>query len=289
VRRWLIAAAALAAPATAEVPITIAATGHALVAVAIEGHGSVPFVFDTGAEGSALYAPVATAWRLPQAGAPAQLIGQTGAADVALVRLPTAVLDGVAVEGIEAAVLPPRADGQALNGIVGLDLFGGKVLDFDLPRRRLALFDSARVLTARQVGLNGTRVAGNLLAVPIFAGKVQATAVIDTGARKTRINWRFAQALGLTAASEGFGPGETIRGATNQPLPTLAGALPAVQLGKVFLRDAPVLVADLPVFETFGVVDRPAAILGLDWLERMRMVVDFPNDRAWFLPPERAE
>jgi predicted aspartyl protease len=290
VKAWaVLAVIALALPAAAEVPITIAPTGHALVSVAIEGRGAVPMVFDTGAEGSALYAATAAAWSLPAAGAPAQLVGQTGTAEVGLVRLPAATLDGVTVEGIDAALLPPRADGQVLNGIVGLDLFGGKVLDFDLPRRRLALLDSARVLTARTVAVGGQRVAGNLLAVPIFAGKVMATAVIDTGARKTRINWKFAQALGLSEASEGFAKGEVIRGATNVPVPTLAGTLPVVTLGGVTLRDAPVLVADLPVFALFGVSDRPAVILGLDWLERARMVIDFPNDRVWFLEPEPAQ
>ena len=48
------------------------------------------------------------------------------------------------------------------------------------------------------------------------------------------------------------------------------------------LADAPVLVADLPVFEVFGVAGRPAIILGLDWLDRTRMVIDFPALQVWF-------
>jgi hypothetical protein len=43
-----------------------------------------------------------------------------------------------------------------------------------------------------------------------------------------------------------------------------------------------VLVADLPVFETFGVAGRPAMILGLDWLDRTRMVIDFLGRKVWF-------
>jgi len=36
------------------------------------------------------------------------------------------------------------------------------------------------------------------------------------------------------------------------------------------------------VFEAFGVADRPAIILGLDWLAETRMVIDFPARRVWF-------
>jgi hypothetical protein len=41
-------------------------------------------------------------------------------------------------------------------------------------------------------------------------------------------------------------------------------------------------VADLPVFEVFGVADRPAVIFGMDWLDVARLVVDFPLRRVWF-------
>ena len=50
----------------------------------------------------------------------------------------------------------------------------------------------------------------------------------------------------------------------------------------MLLPSAPVLVADLPVFELFGVADRPAVIFGLDWLTATRLVVDFPARRIWF-------
>jgi hypothetical protein len=48
-----------------------------------------------------------------------------------------------------------------------------------------------------------------------------------------------------------------------------------------------VLVADLPVFAAFGVDDRPAIILGLDWLTATRMVIDFPARKVWFAVADR--
>ena len=76
--------------------------------------------------------------------------------------------------------------------------------------------------------------------------------------------------------------GDTIQGATNTAVETGATKIANVRLGSRVLANAPVLVADLPVFEAFGVANKPAIILGLDWLEETRMVIDFPARQLWF-------
>jgi len=272
-----LAAFALASPAMAEVPIEIAATGHATVPV--EGSFGVrQFVFDTGAEGSAVYANLADEAGLRAAGSE-QLQGQTGAAEVSLIQLAMLTLDGTTKAPIDAVKLDRRADGVPLAGIVGLDLFGDRTVDFDLPRKRLAL------LLPGQHPLSGKGVAaspttGNLLTIPVRIGAVTATAVIDTGARKTRINWKLGRLLDLDPTK--LEKGDIIQGATNKAIETGKASISDVQLGERVLIGAPVLVADLPVFEAFGVADRPAIILGLDWLGETRMVIDFPARLVWF-------
>lgn len=285
-RLAILLASTLAGPALAHVPIEIAPTGHATVPVT-GSFGTRQFVFDTGAEGSAVYADFADSAALAVAGS-ATLQGQTGADDVPLIHLAELTLDGVRKAPIDAVKLPPRADGVPLAGIVGLDLFGDRTVDFDLPRRRIALFKPG----ARPAGISGqpltaTPTTGNLLTVPITIGTVGATAVIDTGARKTRINWALGRLLGLDPTK--LAKGDTIQGATNRPIETGATRVADVHLGNRRLEKAPVLVADLPVFEAFGVADRPAIILGLDWLATTRMVIDFPARQVWFegAPPRR--
>jgi hypothetical protein len=78
--------------------------------------------------------------------------------------------------------------------------------------------------------------------------------------------------------------GDTIQGATNNSIETGSTRISDVFLGDRRIAEAPVLVADLPVFEAFGVADRPAIILGLDWLDTTRMVIDFPAKLVWFQP-----
>lgn len=273
----------IAAPALAEVPLEIAATGHATVPVQGD-FGVRQFVIDTGAEGSAVYEDFADSAGFPAAGSET-LQGQTGASEVPLVNLGALTLDGVRKGRIEAVRLPRRADGVQLAGIVGLDLFGDRTIDFDLPHRRVSLFPPG----SRPRGLSGESVAasttvGNLLTVPVRIGATTATAVIDTGARKTRINWALGRLLGLDPAA--LAAGDTIQGATNTAIETGATRIRDVHLGTRLLAEAPVLVADLPVFEAFGVADRPAIILGLDWLDRTRMVIDFPARLVWFEPTD---
>lgn len=267
----------LAVPAAAEVPITIAASGHATVPVK-GSFGVRQFVFDTGAEGSAVYANFADEAGLKVVGIE-QLQGQTGAADVALIEVGKLTLDGTSKAQITAAKLEPRADGVPLAGIVGLDLFGDRTVDFDLPRKRLALLPAGARPIAGE-GLNATPTAGNLLTIAVTVGGVTATAVIDTGARKTRINWKLGTLLGLDPGK--LARGDTIQGATNKAIESGAASVANVHLGRHVLASVPVLVADLPVFEAFGVADRPAIILGLDWLTETRMVIDFPARLVWF-------
>lgn len=237
------------------------------------------FVIDTGAEGSAVYADLAKQAGLAAAGS-TTLQGQTGASDVPLANLGTLALDGVVKGPIEAMILPPRADGVPLAGIVGLDIFGDRTLDFNLTKRAVSLLSpgSRPKLNGRPV--KATPTVGGLLTIPVMIGSVRATAVIDTGARKTRINWALGRLVGFDPAK--LGRGDTIQGATNKGVETGSARLPHVRIAGRQMKDMPVLVADLPVFDAFGVAGKPAVILGLDWLSDTRLVIDFPAQLVWF-------
>lgn len=268
--------------ALAEVPLRVAASGHATVPVTIEGKGEFQFVLDTGAEGSALYSPFERDHGIPLKAETTQLQGQTGDAIVRLANLPPLSLDGLKANGISAVVLDPRADGVALAGIVGLDVFGRSLLDFDLGGGKARFLPSGTIVKGFGAGtaITASTTTGGLLTFPVAIGGTKAIAVLDTGARKTRINWKLGRLLGLDRAT--LAKGEVIQGATNKPVETVTATVKNVRFGGVKLDAAPVLVADLPIFELFGVADGPAIIFGMDWLADVRMVVDFPLKRIWF-------
>lgn len=268
----------------ATVPITIAESGHATVPVFVEGIGRRQFVLDTGAEGSAVYEGFSKEAGLKPSANSETLAGQTGAVSVSAVRLPSFALDGFTIEaGLTAVVIQPRADGVLLNGIIGLDVFGQKLLDFNSPAKSVALHPGATVLAEMRAmeAINASPTTGGLLTVPVRLGGIDAVAVIDTGARKTRINWKLGEKLGLSP--DDIADGDVVLGATNNPLRAGSATVHTVEFGKRVLTEIPIQVIDLPVFELFGVAALPAVILGLDWLMKTRMIVDFPQRHVWFI------
>lgn len=270
------AAALFATAAGAAVPMSTARTGHVTVPITIDGKGPFDFVIDSGAEGTAVYARFAREQNLHAAQTSERLVGQTGAADVAVVPLANVGLDGFVTPNVSAVLLDDRGDGIPLAGIVGLDMLGDKIVTFDFRRRQASLRAAGGL--DRGGGIAARRMSGGLLAVPVTVNGAQGVAVVDTGARETRINRRFAEAAGLAARG---GEGGRIFGATNVAIDMASAATRTVSFAGVTLRDRSIRVVDLPVFGQFGIADRPAMLLGADYLAGRRLVIDFPAARLW--------
>jgi predicted aspartyl protease len=276
----------LATPVAAWAPLSYAPSGHPVVPTSIAGEGPFPFVFDTGAEGTAVYSWFAKQRGLrPVEGRTETLQGQTGTASVEVVLLPTLTVDGSTISNVEAVVLPDRADGVALPGIVGLDLMGRHVVEFDPPEARVALHaqgTSAKKLGGKQMKpTRARRLAGGLLGLPVFINGSPGIAVLDTGARDTRINWRFATAAGVAPESPLVTNDGEIRGATNLAVSLKRGKFQTVDIGNIRRKNLNIRIGDLPVFAAFGVAEQPAMILGMDMLRDVHLVVDFPSATVW--------
>lgn len=282
----ILLAASLSPVARAETPLSYAASGHVTAPTLVDGRGPFAFVFDTGAEGSAVYATFAREHGLsPLPARHERLQGQTGAASFPLTRLASLGVDGRQAGDIEAVILPDRADGVALAGIVGLDLMGRFVVALDPSRHRLALHPPDT--SARRVGGRGLaatkamRLGGGLLGLPVTINGATGVAVLDTGARDSRINLRFAGAAGLGAGLADLPDDGVIQGATNMAVATKRARLGTVEFAGVRRSNVDTRVVDLAVFEALGLADRPAMILGMDLLSDLRLVIDFPKGVVW--------
>jgi hypothetical protein len=195
------------------------------------------------------------------------------------------VLDRRRAANIDAVILPDRADGVRLPGIVGLDVLGNYVADFNFLNSKLTLHPRgtpAAALGARFHRVAAERLRGGLLGLPVSIKGTNGVAVLDTGARDSRINWRFAAAAGIRPDSPGLIDDGVIQGATNTPMVSRRGSVGDVWLGGFVRRDVSTRIVDLPVFDAFGVGDRPAMILGMDLLRDTRMIVDFEKAEVWF-------
>jgi len=290
-RRTLILLAVAASHisvARAEVPVSYAATGHPTVPTYVNGKGPYPFVFDTGAEGTAIYSAFAQRVGLaPLEDRSEVLQGQTGAASLDLTLVDELSVDGRTATDVEAVILPDRADGIPLNGIVGLDIMGGSVVEFDVPGNRVVLHprdtQAAGLVQGPARRIEATRLTGGLLGIPVRIRGAEGIAVLDSGARDTRINWRFAAAAGVDPDWPGLTDDGVIQGATNNPVAAKRGDVGVIELGDIRKEGQSLRIVDLPVFEAFGVADRPAMILGMDLLKDAHLIVDFPLAAVWLV------
>jgi predicted aspartyl protease len=105
--------------AEAEVRMTVDPTGHLSVPVFVNGKGPYPFMLDTGADSSAVFAWFASEQRLAR-GHAAQISGATGDSDEMTTRINTLSLDGRAIHDVDADTLPDRPDGAKIAGVAGV-------------------------------------------------------------------------------------------------------------------------------------------------------------------------
>ncbi|MEI9982259.1 MAG: retropepsin-like aspartic protease [Aliidongia sp.] len=117
--------------ARAAVPLSKASTGHVTVPAMVDGQGPFDFVFDTGADESAVYAWFAKSLDLPKT-KQRKVSGATGDAQMAGARLASLTVDGHTIRHVDADILPDRLDGVRFAGVVGVDLMLHRlaVLDF---------------------------------------------------------------------------------------------------------------------------------------------------------------
>lgn len=267
--------------AAAEAPLSFSASGHVVAPVRVDGGDQHLFVIDTGAEGSAVYSRFAREAALESAGQE-QIVGQTGEAALPLRRIARLEVDGRTAGPIIASELPDRADGAVMAGIIGLDVIGRYLVDFDLPSARLSLLDGTQaeaLIGSMGPAVTACAVTGGLLAIPVEVNGVTGWGVIDTGARETRINTRFAALAKVE--DDRAAMAVTVHGATNSAMALRPGRARTARLGGQLLSDVPIRIADLPVFEAFGLKDEPAMIIGADYLGRFRLIIDFPTRRVW--------
>lgn len=278
----LAAALACAAPAFAE-PIRLLPTGHWAATVRVNGEGPFEFIVDTAASVSAVFPNLRE--RLALAGVGTRAInGASGTQAFGIFRLERIDIDGRSARGIAAIGLDGIPGDPVSAGIVGADLLSRFIAEFDLPGGQLRLHDPGTALAGswREVPfrLNGVRFAvldGELDGRPV-------TMILDTGARRTIVNWPGAQAAGIARDAADLVPDEPIGGATSHRTQAVRRDFDSLAAGPLRLSAARITIADLPVFAQLGLAGRPAMILGIDRLGDLRFAIDYPRRRLLFRP-----
>lgn len=281
-------AAALAMNARAEVPLSWDSTGHITVPALVNGKGPFEFILDTGADETGVYDWFAKSLDLPQ-GKRRELSGATGAEDVTGALLSTLTVDGHTVRNIDADTIPDRADGAKLAGVAGVDLMKHRWVVIDLGCGTVAvrpIQKVARTITGQDAILihAGSIRDGEQLTLPVTLNGAAGVATLDTGARDSIINHKFAEAAGIDVASAAFRDGKPARGATGQSVNSRVGPIGTVQFAGITRREVEARVIDMPYLEGAGLANVPALNLGLDLLKGTRLTIDYSSRRFWVAP-----
>jgi predicted aspartyl protease len=268
----------------ANVPLTRDSTGHVVVPTYVNGKGPYNFILDTGADETGVYTWFAKSLQLPTGNAKL-LSGATGDERTTTTHLSTLVVDGHAIEDVDVDVFPARRDGAMLAGVAGVDVMARRlaVMDFQCKTFELLPIQQARpdiVGTGATMIQAGTIRDGNQLTFPITINGAAGIAVLDTGARNTYINYKFAQAAGIHPDSPAFHDAP-VRGISMAAVPARVGPIETAHFAGITRHDAVVRVVDLPFFKGAGLASGPAMDLGLDLLRGTRLTVDYSSRRFW--------
>lgn len=270
-----IAAVALSSAAQPQtLPVRLSQNGHYIADVRVNGEGPFPFVVDTGASHSAIVLQLAEqfGYRDPQESPrEGRSLTQPFEAELFLIEIEP---ENRPAQSVPAVVLGIDPDsGLAAYGLLGVDVLGRDTVHFDFAGGRVEFGTAGSPhrdgIVSEDLGLLfGEARIGSLPRQPV---KVY----IDSGSPYTIVNPFLAQRLrqhrsvqvsvdvaGISSRLEREEEGQWVR-------------LRHVQVGGLCFDTHLALAADLYIFGALGWTNEPAMIVGLDFLERADLIVDY--------------
>jgi Aspartyl protease len=269
-------------------------TSRIIVAVSINGRGPFHFMLDTGASQTVLAESLLPRLNLPvRSHALLAVTGVNGAAQVASAHIDHLDAGALHLRDVQLPVLSGHVL-EGIDGILGSDGFGSKLMSADFISGQFSIAQSRGAEAPLRFFVVPLRPAPQamrsqqLLVVDGYVGRVPTRAIIDTGSTHTLGNRALLDALN-EGRSDPLAQRDTHVIDVNQTLlPATLGRVPQIQLGEASIENLSVAFGDFPVFETWGVSDRPALLLGMDVLGSLaELNIDYRRRELDLLPRAR--
>jgi predicted aspartyl protease len=255
--------------------------GRMFVATSINGSQPIKLLFDTGANAILLSATAVDRGVSITASGTGTNSGLGGQHTVS-----TSVGNTVEIAGLrwkqEPILLTDRST-SAVEGVLGMHMFEGKVVEFDYDRSALIIHDS---LPAPLDGFTRVELgrAGPLPTIPVTfhtgSTTVEGSVIIDSGATGALFARReFAERLGLYGTMEKIGTGRQTGTGAGSITSDLV-LLPTMTIGETNLKDVPIFLETASNEQVAG----SGAVLGMDVLSRFSMLIDLPNNTTYLKP-----
>jgi hypothetical protein len=178
-------------------------------------------------------------------------------------------------ENLEVPVLPRRLLGA--DGYLGLDAVDGYAVTFDFTSQLMRIEESrglteARIFFSSSIDIPVQGTYGHLKAINCDVDGVPATAFIDSGAEVTIGNRRLSEALlalGGGHRDEGSVP---ITGVTGGYVEGRVTTIENIRLRSLTFSIPQIVIADLQIFNIWGLHETPALLIGMNYLNRFAQV-----------------
>jgi predicted aspartyl protease len=269
---------------------------HLTIGVQINGRGPFRFVVDTGADRSVIAEDVATYLSLPR-GNRVMVEGVIRAVPADTVKVAQLVVGPVARQNLSVPVLP-RSQLMA-DGYLGLDVIDGYRVTLDFKNSELLLsepFHLPRHLMLLggwirpdevMVPVNGR--FGHLRAFDCAIDHIRAVAFVDTGAEVSVGNSQLFDALAGNDPSYVRQDTIPLTGVTGGIITGRVTTLKHVRMNALTFVNGKVAIADLQIFDLWELSDRPALLIGMNWLRRFSKVsIDYGRKELRFILANRA-
>lgn len=254
------------------------------VDVLINSQGPFKFLVDTGADRSVVSKDLADRLGLPSGGA-ARLLSISGIDRVETATIEHMDVGSRRIASINAPVLEEAHLGT--SGILGIDALANQHVVMDFKSDRMTIGSSAAKPPAERaedrdaIVVRARRRHGQLILVDASIDGERVDMIIDSGAQYSIGNSALLRRLGARATVKAP---TTLVSVTGDEIPAGFATVPEMKIGGVRVRDASVVFADVHPFKRFGLLRRPAMLLGMDLLKSFeRVSVDFANRKVRFL------
>jgi predicted aspartyl protease len=279
IRELLSIAAAISAlsPAIAA-PLKQLPSGLFATGVTVNGTGPWDFIVDTGASLTIVTPSLRDRLSLVPGSRTVQAHGASGAAAVPLFKLDTLAVDGRSRSSVSAAEVDNLVDSPQVQGILGTDFLSSYIVEMDLPNGLLKLHETEASISWQrrwaEVPFSSNQKRHIILSGSLDGSPI--TILLDSAAHGTIINWQAARQAGVALTDKNLSPGFPIRDAFGNALHSSRRDFQSLKAGELNLDAHDITIADLPVFPLLDLEDRPAMILGIDRLQHLRIVINYP-------------
>jgi hypothetical protein len=249
--------------------------GRPTAEVMLNGRGPYKFIVDTGSNTSVVSTRIARQLSLPAL--PNRLVhGVTGTSMSAFARI-ARIETGRSVSTDLPVVVIDAPAFEALDGVLGMDMFKDRRIRFDFTRKTVE-FEAARRWSNRLPVRVSVRLRqGLLIEAQGRVGSVRTRCILDTGCDTTIINQTLFDTIrSPSVLRRRNAQAPKILGVTNQELGGVWANLPDIELIGLKVRRLTAVAADAPVFNLWGLSQTPAMLVGMDLLSQVEtLVIDY--------------